>query len=72
MIREDARGEAGGATATPIFQDLVKELSPKILKKKIPFIGGYPNFKFLTSSLVKTQLLSTTYYINIPTQEVKY
>ena len=52
IFREDARGGAGGATATPIFQDLVKELSPKILKKKFPFIVGSPNFKFLTTSLL--------------------
>ena len=49
--RESARGGAGGVTAPPIFQDLVKEWSPKIAKKKFPFIGGSPNFKFLTPSL---------------------
>ena len=52
FIREGARGGAGGAAAPPIFQDLVgKGIEPKNSEKKIPFIGGYPNFKFLMSSL---------------------
>ena len=43
--------EAGVATATPIFQILFYKIVLKISQKYFLFTVGYPNLKFLTSSL---------------------
>ena len=51
--REDARGVAGVATATPKFQVLLYKLVLKWISKKFLYTAGYPNLKFLTSSLRK-------------------
>ena len=48
MNREDVRGVAGVAAATPFFQVLFHKLGPKIKKKNLI---DYTNFKFLPSSL---------------------
>ena len=46
------RGVAGVAKATPIFQLLLNKIVLKISTKNFLFTVGYPNLKFLTSSLV--------------------
>ena len=48
MLREDARGVAG---ATPKFQILLYKMVLKWISKKFLYTAGYPNLKFLTSSL---------------------
>ena len=51
LIREDARGVAGVAAATPKFQVLLYKMVLKWISKKFLYIASYPNLKFLTSSL---------------------
>ena len=51
ISREDARGVAGVAAATPKFQVLLYKMVLKISKKNLIHYAGYTNFKFLTSSL---------------------
>ena len=40
-----------GSRGYPNISGFSKGIEPKNSEKKIPYIGGYPNFKFLTSSL---------------------
>ena len=51
ICREDARGVAGVAAATPKFQVLLYKMVLKWISKKFLYTVGYPNLKFLTSSL---------------------
>ena len=55
ISREDARGVAGVAAATPKFQVLLYKMVLKISKKFFIYYAGYTYFKFLTSSLIKIE-----------------
>ena len=57
--REDARGVAGVAAATPKFQVLLYKMVLKWISKKFLYTAGYPNLKFLTSSLYIASLKDT-------------
>ena len=46
-----ARGVAGVAEATPIFQNLFNKFGQKIWTKNIVFTAGYTNLKILPTSL---------------------
>ena len=48
-----ARGVAGVAEATPIFQNLFNKFGQKIWTKNIVFTAGYTNLKILPTSLSK-------------------
>ena len=54
--REDARGVAGVASATPKFENLFYKLGSKIFLKKSLFTVCYTILKFLPSSLVACKL----------------
>ena len=51
IISGVARGIAGVAEATPIFQYLFYKIVPKLSQKFFLYNVGYTNLKFLTSSL---------------------
>ena len=56
------RGVAGVAKATPIFQILFYKIVPKISQKFFYLPIGYPNLKFLTSSLNISHKIGHSYY----------
>ena len=53
MYREDARGVAGVASATPKFENLLYKLGSEFFLKKSLFTVCYTILKFLPSSLKK-------------------